>query len=321
MKPFILIPIIIGSVLLVAGGAIFAVGIAKANTVEVVNEEYDLSDKDFTNFKFDLDVTDIEFKVSEGSEKKVVLRESKKVHHEVSVNENTLSIVQHDNRKWYEYAFNFVPFNMKATIYLPAGSYENLDIKNETGDLLIPENYTFNNLVVNQSTGGINVKADVLDSVKIKVSTGDISLYGMNPKSVEMNASTGDIKLEKFNVENDISINYPKGGSTGNLDLVDVHSKNVNLRTSTGHIHLTNVIASNGFDLKSSTGNIKFDGCDANTILAKTSTGDIKGTLLTGKIFTTKTSTGRPNVPPSIEGHGTCSLETSTGNINISIKQ
>lgn len=43
--------------------------------------------------------------------------------------------------------------------------------------------------------------------------------------------------------------------------------------------------------------------------------------FLTGKAFTTKTSTGRPNVPPSTEGHGTCSLETSTGNINISINQ
>ncbi len=319
MKPIILVAIITGSALLVAGGTIFAIGLTKANKFEIVNEEYDLSDQDFANFKFDVDISDIEFKVSEGTEKKVVIKESKKIHHEVSVSENTLNITQRDDRKWYERVFNFIPFNLKTTIYLPAGSYANLDIKNSTGNVLIPDNYTFNNLTINQSTGNINVKANVLDSINIKVSTGDAYLYGINPKSVTMSASTGDIKLEKFNVENDVEINYSTGGSTGHIELIDINAKNVKAKTSTGDMSLKNVIASQDIDLKSSTGDIEIDRCDANVITLKASTGDIKGTLLTGKIFTAKSSTGKISIPASIEGHGTCSIETSTGDINIKV--
>ena len=51
----------------------------------------------------------------------------------------------------------------------------------------------------------------------------------------------------------------------------------------------------------------------------KTSTGDVEGTLLSEKIFSIHTSTGKVKVPNTNNG-GTCEIKTSTGDIEIQIK-
>ena len=80
------------------------------------------------------------------------------------------------------------------------------------------------------------------------------------------------------------------------------------------------MIASGRIDLERSTGEVFFDGCDASEIKVKTSTGDVTGTLLSSKVFITHSSTGRIAVPDSITG-GRCEITTSTGAIEIAIKE
>ena len=320
MKPVLLIPIVIGGVLLVAGGAMFGIAIAQNVKKDVVTRDVDLEDQTFANFKFDCDVSDIEFKVSEDGKKKITFKEEKKLTHEYSVSDNTLVITQKDNRKWYEHIMDFSGLHMKTTIYLPAATYGNIDLKNATGDLSVASEFTFENITGKQSTGDIDIKAKVTDVVDLKTSTGNIKLSNMDPKSVTLKASTGDFYLENLNVEGDININMPDGGSTGKATLTNVRSNNLSVRTSTGDMKLTNVVVTNKIYLKASTGDIKLNDVDAQALEIKTNTGDIKGTLLTGKMFSVKTGTSRPSVPQSVEGHGTCSLDTDTGKIIITIK-
>ena len=82
---------------------------------------------------------------------------------------------------------------------------------------------------------------------------------------------------------------------------------------------MTNVIAAEEFHLERDTGNIEFNGCDAETIYAKTTTGDVRGTLLSEKVFITETDTGNIDVPKTIAG-GKCEITTDTGDINIKIQ-
>ena len=77
---------------------------------------------------------------------------------------------------------------------------------------------------------------------------------------------------------------------------------------------MSNVIATEKFHIKRSTGNVKFDDCDAAEIMVKTSTGNVKGNFLTDKDFDAKASTGKVDVPKSREG-GKCEIRTSTGDI------
>jgi DUF4097 and DUF4098 domain-containing protein YvlB len=108
------------------------------------------------------------------------------------------------------------------------------------------------------------------------------------------------------------------GVTTGDTSVTDVTCLNLSSHGSTGDLNLSNVVASESFNLKRSTGDICFDRCDAGRITVKTSTGSVTGSLLSDKVFTANTDTGHVNVPPSTNG-GQCELTTDTGNITITI--
>ena len=149
------------------------------------------------------------------------------------------------------------------------------------------------------------------DSLAIKEDTGDIEV----PKdfkfgSIDIATSTGDITITGVTCEGDIVINV----STGRANLTDIKCKSFISAGSTGDIFLKNVIATEKFSIERSTGDVKFDACDATEIWVETDTGDVTGKLLSEKIFITQTSTGDVHVPKSTNG-GKCEITTSTGDI------
>ena len=151
------------------------------------------------------------------------------------------------------------------------------------------------------------------DSLAIKEDTGDIEV----PKdfkfgSIDISTSTGDITITGVTCEGDIVINV----STGKANLTDIKCKSLISDGSTGDISLKNVIVTEKFSIERSTGDVKFDACDATEIWVETDTGDVTGNLLSEKIFITQTSTGDVHVPKSTNG-GKCEITTSTGDIYI----
>ena len=72
-------------------------------------------------------------------------------------------------------------------------------------------------------------------------------------------------------------------------------------------------------DIRRSTGDVDIRGCDAPVIVIETDTGDVTGSLLTGKLFDIRTSTGNVQIPKSTLG-GECRITTSTGDIRIVIE-
>ncbi len=155
----------------------------------------------------------------------------------------------------------------------------------------------YSTLSVKLSTGNTTITEGLtIESVKITASTGDIKLEGLAAKSLELKLSTGKTTLN--NVTCDVL------SSTG----------------GTGDALLKNVIAKNSISVKRSTGDVKLDSCDASELTIQTDTGDVEGTLLSSKIFITKTSTGNVKVPESTEG-GKCKITTSTGDIKVSVNE
>ena len=132
--------------------------------------------------------------------------------------------------------------------------------------------------------------------------------------SLAISVSTGDIKISDLTFDGNIEINV----STGKTELNNVRCNNLISDGSTGNVELKSVIATEKLTMKRSTGNIKFEDCDAGEIFVKTGTGDVTGLLRSGKNFKTDTSTGKVNVPNTTSG-GTCEITTSTGDINITI--
>lgn len=154
----------------------------------------------------------------------------------------------------------------------------------------------YGDLNIDTTTGNTNISSDfTFSSISIEGTTGNITCNASAKNSIDIKNTTGDVTLN------------------------NVTTNTLNIKITTGKIALNNVITSGKMSLKTTTGNIRFNGCDGAEIYATATTGSIKGTLLSPKIFLTSSRTGKVNVPHTASG-GICDLSTTTGKIDISIK-
>ena len=307
-KTFLLV---LGGALLVAGGAIFAVGCKDIKNTSLTRE-YDLSDKTFENFNIDVATSDVEFVFTTDSTKKIVYKETEKHYHTEEVKDSTLYIKQEESIKWYERVFTFDFAPKKATIYLPIAEYKELKILGSTGDVKIPHDFTFNNLDIKISTGDVDLNCNVLNESKIQVSTGDVEIEEMNAKSLFVHRSTGDLSMKNVSVTDSIIIE----GDTGSVDLENVTSDSLKITSSTGNVKMKNVKTVNDINIKTSTGDIKFEDIDFKNGEMKTSTGDVKGSLSSPKSIDGHSGTGKEQYK-KVSASGSLVVNTSTGDIVI----
>ena len=314
MKGLIAIPIVIGSVLLLAGGALFGVALYKGSkNSQIETKEYDAEVLGSTFNKFDIDLTiaDLEFKKADAV--KVVVDETKYDVHDVSVSDNTLKIVGKDTRKWYEHVFNFNWFDkVRVTVYMPEGHYEDFKVETATGNIVVPADFSFASFEVKASTGNVTSKANVDNDVKIKVSTGNVNLESITTKNINITSSTGNIKLNNDTVSEKIEIDT----DTGDIRLDNVTCADYYSHSDTGDLNFVNTNVTNKVEIKNGTGYVKMASSDAATLEIKTSTGNVNLELLSAKIVFAETKTGRKNVPTSTTG-GICQITTSTGDIKV----
>ena len=311
MKGLIAIPIVVGSLLLIGGGALFGVAVYKSSKNSTIETKEYKDLESFNKFDIDLTIADLEFK--KGDAAKVVVNETKYDTHDVSVSDGTLLIKGKDTRKWYEHIFNWNWFDkVSITVYMPEGDYDALKVKSSTGDIVVPEDFTFASFEAKASTGNITSKANVTGDITVTASTGKINFENITANRMDLKASTGDIRLKDVNVTEDIKLKT----STGDFNLENVTCKSYESSSSTGDLNFNNVKVTNTINVKNDTGHVKMIASDAEELDIKTSTGYVNLELLTSKIVYAESSTGRKNVPTSTTG-GLCKIKTSTGDIKV----
>ncbi len=313
--------IVIATVLVLLGVALFVTvmsanqwDFSRLSTSKLVSNSHSVSE-DFYDLSINTDTAHIVLLPSDDETCKVICYEHEKETHTVTVRDGKLSIGLTDQRKWYEYIG--ISFGTpKISVYLPKTVYGQLSIKESTGDIELPKDFTFAGIDVTASTGDVKLEASATSAIKIKTSTGDILAEGLSAASLELSVTTGKATVRSVNCVGEVKIHV----STGDTILSDVACGSVTSSGGTGDVSMKNVIATEVFSIKRSTGDVKFENCDATEITVKTDTGSVTGTLLSEKVFITSTDTGRVDVPKSVSG-GRCEITTDTGNIRISVVQ
>ncbi len=292
------IQLLIASFLVVVGALIFVgvMSVSGWDFTKLSTYKFETNTHEITEIYTSIDVStneaNVELVPSNGEKTSVVCYEKTKIKHSVEIKDGVLKIRAVDRREWYDYiGFAFV--SPKITVYIPQGNYDNVTIKTDTGNVKIPDSYSFNNLSISVKTGNVTTLAQA-KTLKIESSTGNISVK--NVATTELAVST----------------------STGNISINDVSANNVTLSASTGDISLNTVVATEKLSVKTSTGNVGLTKCDAGEIYISTSTGNVNGSVLTAKNFKANSNTGNVNVPDTITG-GLCKIESSTGDIRITI--
>lgn len=316
MKKVIIL--LVAVALVIAGGVLLGIGIDKAIKDAPKKEvKTYVIEENFNDISLKLATTDVEFVKTNEEKAKVVVQESDKEFHKVEVVDNVLKIERNnEDVKWYERVFRWDFTKISITIYLPLAQYGALTIDASTGDINIPNDFTFSTLTIELDTGDVKTEAKVNDLLKIDGSTGKKYIERCTAKEIDIKTSTGKVYLSSVAVEEDITII----GSTGDTYLTDVTCKNLTIKASTGDAELKNIVVAKHTNIKLSTGDVKFDSCDSETLNIETSTGSVKGTLLTSKIFYASSDNGSINVPHTTTG-GICEIKTDTGNIKITINE
>ncbi len=305
----------LGIAVLVAAFALNGFKFMKFDNSELITETFSVDDA-FTNIEVASNVADVVFERSEDGKCRVVCVEREQRKFEVKVENGTLKVRQEESKNWFA---NFTFFSFKSTsvtVYLPAGSYDSLKVETDTGDITVPKDFSFGSAGIQSDTGDVTLECPVSGLLKVKTSTGDIKISGITAGELDLKASTGRITVDSVACAGRFAVSV----STGKTSLTSVTCKDLVSNGSTGTLTLTDVIASGRFDIERDTGDVKFDRCDAAEIKVETDTGDVTGTLLTEKVFITKTDTGKVSVPSAASG-GRCEIETDTGDIKISIAQ
>ena len=280
--------------------------------VKYETKEYTL-DGEYSDISVKTDSADIAFFPSSDEKTHVFCSESEKEKYSVTVENGVLTICKNDNRKWYDYIQIVSPVQ-KIEVHIPSASYGTLSVSESTGDITIPSDFKFGNIEVKVSTGDVSVCASVSGKVKITTSTGDITMNGMSVGELDVSLTTGKFALTGVECQGNVSVRV----TTGKSYLTDLNCKNLTTSGGTGDITLNNVICEGKMEIERSTGDVKFEKCDASEMDIETDTGDVIGSLNSNKIFSAKTDTGKIDLPKSISG-GICEIETDTGNIKITI--
>ncbi len=274
---------------------------------------YDVSE-DFQRIHIDTETEDIVFLPAEGDGCHLEIVERKKEPHEVYVKDGTLNILHKENKSWL-FSLSFFSFESeKITVYLPKAEYEALTIRESTGDIQIPTDFTFGKVDVEASTGDIDCRATVSGDLQITASTGDIRLESLQAGTIQLSLSTGRVEARDVACVGSLDISL----STGKTELTALSCGSFSSTGSTGGVNMKDVTVTGLIQIERSTGSVRFEDCDAGELNIETDTGDVTGTFRSEKIFYAKSDTGSVDVPETISG-GKCKVTTDTGDIQLSV--
>ena len=295
------IPIITAAALIAAGlfitfGALAAMNFdfTKMNSIKNFETNTYNLEEPFTNITIKGAECDIRFFPSENDSCRIVCKENDKIFHTVSVENNTLTVIRTDNRKWYEH-IGIYWGNAELDVYLPQAEYKTLDIASVSGDIEIPDNFSFTEAQVHNTSGDIDFQAPVKNDLLIKTVSGKIYADGASAESLNIHSTSGKLHIKNI--------------TAGNL----------NAQSTSGSITLSKVLVSGDMHIKDVSGKVRLEDCDAGALSIKTVSGNVSGTLLTDKKFLTRTTSGDVDVPQSSSG-GKCEIQTTSGDISIAIE-
>lgn len=283
--------------IVVCCGALAAIGsdFSLLNTMKFETNAYEITDS-FANIRVDAAEGDIRLLPTQDGTCKVVCSESDKISHTVTVKDNTLTIIRTDTRKWYERIGIYFGGDreMALTVYVPEQEYENLKLTTVSGGISVPAAFTFTQAELHSTSGDIVFGARSVGTLKAETTSGDIQLSAATADSISVSSVSGEIEAS------------------------DITAASLSAASTSGEVELKSVVVTNELSAETVSGEIELEGCDAQTLRLKSVSGNIFGTLLTGKQFTTHTTSGNVNVPAST-AQGKCDITTTSGNIRIKL--
>lgn len=320
MRKLLKIFCLAGLVLVLAGGAVFGVGMifAKGDLKALSylkSVEYTYAEKTdnlITSVYIDYEApADIHVEFSDAAESVSVQYGELRTKRNKLASKLTLSDTDGKLRivEDTKLVGKLTPFHfskIKIFVTLPADRTYDLTLDGNTGDIDFKGNGKLNNLILSTDTGDIDTENAVITcegGMEIDVDTGDVELGTFTTKSLNIESDTGDINL--------------KDGTA---------SEKIELSTDTGDMEIEGLLTAKEIVIETDTGDCETDGgcLDADVIRLEADTGDIEvnlaGLQSDYAIYVDK-DTGKCNVSSQEGGERKLFIETDTGDIYVSFAE
>ena len=161
----------------------------------------------------------------------------------------------------------------------------------------------------------VYLPTDVYESFVLDVTTGEVCIDGVSFERIDVETTTGDVNISSATL-GEVGIKV----TTGDVKMCRVRCASVTVKGTTADTTFEEVTATGAVKIDIGTGDVKLADFDATEIEVNATTGDVTASLLSGKAFTVKTTTGKVSVPESVAG-GACKITTTTGSVEITVKQ
>ncbi|MBQ6265952.1 MAG: DUF4097 family beta strand repeat protein [Clostridia bacterium] len=318
--------IIVSVVLILSGAAVLAGAFAYSGfdiskfSTYVFAEKIYTKDGDFTKISINALESDVELKKSADGKVTVECLESVKIRRDVFIKDGALCVRGEDERTLLD-RIGISTQSPKMTVYLPEGKYESLTVGSSTGDISVPDGFSFGKIQIVTDTGDVKIESApsaedglTYGYVEITTDTGDIAINCVIAGDIEIQTSTGDVAVNSVSCTGRLRQTV----CTGCTAIETLTCKSFDSQGSTGDITLNSTLVSGNLSINRSTGDVTLNGSDAGEIRIETDTGDVTGNLLSGKEFITETDTGDVTVAQGVTG-GKCEIITDTGDIVFAV--
>jgi len=183
--------------------------------------------------------------------------------------------------------------------------------------VLFLDDLHFDTLEVTTSSGRIWLLSEAeIKDVNMHTSSGQLFVRDLMSNSLTMKSTSGDIYIQTS-----LSDHILAESTSGAISLASVHSQELlHAITSSGELSADRTYSST-LTLETTSGDIEFSDLDAIiAIVLESTSGDIEGSLSSGKRFTANSTSGNIQVPPDASGGAQCIVNTTSGDIEITIE-
>ncbi len=304
----------LGLLVMLCAAVVINFDFSRLSTVKTERVSYSI-EEDFDSIHIDCMESDIRFVKSDSDECIIECVQDENVSHQAEVKDGTLNISRIDERESWEYFVIMFHFEETGvTVHLPEDEYEKLWVKTLSGDVTVPEYFTFSDAEIHCTSGDVVFLAEVSGNITAESVSGDIALMNPDAENISVKSTSGDAEVSSVKAKDKLIIETV----SGDIDVIDAEAGNISASCSSGDAEFSDVVADGKFSAESVSGDVELNRCDAGSFWIKSTSGDVSGVLLSEKMFSVHTTSGNVNVPDD-SGTEKCEITTTSGDVKIRI--
>lgn len=211
----------------------------------------------------------------------------------VSVEDGTLTVTREElshARRGLILYYKSLPLR----VYLPAGSYEKLEILTTSGDVTAEGGFFF-------------------DAARVETASGDIRLPGFTAGELRLSSTSGEQRLEGCSVDGAAELS----SGSGDIRLEDTGAGSLSVSGTSSEVRLANTVSAGSIRVETGSGDIRLRDVSAESFDLSSTSGDVKGSIRGSVDFIVDTGSGDIRTRGGVRGAGECRVRTGSGDVDL----